>query len=162
VKIYSNKEFSQLTEFSTKRTSSTRRFRKFVRTFYNPVETERKDVDEIIERSELRKEEEQVAFWKTYTRQGQDSCNYSYRLSKTEQLRSGFHHHSFLFVSLSRVQSIPCYFAKWCRRSVANFFHIRFDFERLFIVVYYESIKRCRSSLLSPSIVLLSSVYRGR
>jgi hypothetical protein len=33
VKIYSNKEFSQLPEFSTKRTSSTRRFRKFVRTF---------------------------------------------------------------------------------------------------------------------------------
>jgi hypothetical protein len=53
VKIYSNKEFSQLSEFSTKRTSSTRRFRKFVRTFYKPAETESKGVDESIERSEL-------------------------------------------------------------------------------------------------------------
>ena len=91
MKIYSNKEFSQLPEFSTKRTSSTRRFRKFVRTFYNPVETESKGVDESIERSELSKEEEQLASWKAYTRKGQDSCNYSYRLSKTEQLRSGLH-----------------------------------------------------------------------
>ena len=92
MKIYSNKEFSQLPEFSTKRTSSTRRFRKFVRTFYNPVETESKGVDESdqsIERSELSKEEEQLASWKAYARKGQDSCNYSYRLSKTEQLRSG-------------------------------------------------------------------------
>jgi hypothetical protein len=33
VKIYSNKEISQLSKFSTKRTSSTRQFQKFVRTF---------------------------------------------------------------------------------------------------------------------------------
>ena len=89
MKIYSNKEFSQLPEFSTKRTSSTRRFRQFVRTFYNPVETESNGVDESIERCELSKEEEQLASWKAYARKGQDSCNYSYRLSKPEQLRSG-------------------------------------------------------------------------
>ncbi len=52
--------------------------------------------------------------WKAYARKGQESCNYSYRLSKTEQLRSGLHRpfHCCLF-SLSHAKSIP-YFAK-CR-----------------------------------------------
>ena len=42
VKIYSNKEISQLPKFSTKRTSSTRQFQKFVRTFLESVETKSK------------------------------------------------------------------------------------------------------------------------
>ena len=51
----------------------------------------------------MSKEEEQLPSWKAYARKGQDSCNYSYRLSKTEQLRSGFHR-SFLVV----LCSFPC------------------------------------------------------
>jgi hypothetical protein len=79
-----------------------------------------KGVDESIEQSELSKEEEQLASWKAYARKGQDSCNYSYRLSKTEQLRSGLHRpFSLLFCVPSLAQSIP-YFAKWCRRSVVS------------------------------------------
>jgi hypothetical protein len=58
VKIYSNKEFSQLPEFSTKRTSSTRRFQKFVRTFLEPLETESKGVERRLNGASKEKEEQ--------------------------------------------------------------------------------------------------------
>ncbi len=59
------------------------------------------------------------ASWKTYARKGQEKCNYSYRLSKTE-LRSGLHRpFSLLFVFFIPRTIDSLYFAKWCRRSVA-------------------------------------------
>ena len=86
MKIYSNKEFSQLPKFLRNEQVVPDSFRKFVRKFW---ETSR--LKQCSERSELSKEEEQLASWKAYARKGQESCNYSYRLSKAEQLRSGLH-----------------------------------------------------------------------
>ena len=58
MKIYSNKEFSQLSEFFTKRTSSTRRFQKFVRKFLQHVETENKTLNS--NKSQAKEKEEWV------------------------------------------------------------------------------------------------------
>jgi len=109
VKIYSNKEFSQLPEFSTKRTSSTRQFQKIVRTSLESVETKSKGVV-IKQKASMKKSSS--ASWKTYVRKGQESCNYSYRLSKTEQLRSGLSPASrLLFVFSIRAQPNLVHFA---------------------------------------------------
>ena len=52
MKIYSNKEFSQLAEFSTKRTSSTRQFQKICTKVQEDLETKSKGVEQS-EQSEL-------------------------------------------------------------------------------------------------------------
>ena len=71
-----------------------------------PVETKSKGVDEISNEVKASTEEEQLASWKAYARKGQDSCNYSYRLSKTEQLRSGLHRPFLVVLFPSRAQPI--------------------------------------------------------
>jgi hypothetical protein len=69
-----------------------------------PVETKAKALTKA--RTKSSKEEEQLASWKAYARKGQDSCNFSYRLSKTEQLRSGLHRPFLVVLFPSRAQPI--------------------------------------------------------
>jgi hypothetical protein len=44
-----------------------------------------------MEKEQARRRKNSSQSWKAYVRKGQESCNYSYRLSKAKQLRSGLH-----------------------------------------------------------------------
>jgi hypothetical protein len=87
VKIYSNKEFSQLPKFLRNEQVVPDSFRKLYESF-----GKLRDWSNALNGTRASKEKEaQLTILETYTRKGQESCNYSYRLSKAEQLRSGLH-----------------------------------------------------------------------
>jgi hypothetical protein len=70
--------------------------------------------------------------WKDYVSKDQESCNYSYRLSKSEQLWSGISPViSLLFVSLPLAQPKP-YFAGGAEGALLSWSCVSWDVSNLF------------------------------